>query len=179
MIPLPVIDTRDVLDSITIPVACPVSWDEMHGDHRTRFCDKCSQNVHDVSEMTAAEAVQLVTSGETMPCLRLFRRPDGRVMTTDCLTKRERAWKWLNRRSAWAAAVFAIIFLGCARPGEKIMGDICPPERPATAQGAAAKHDGEHTRNANRGADHAVSPSRMNAEERAAAPARHEAEATR
>src|SRR5438309_776684 len=99
MIPLP---TVDVLDSIAIPVACPVSWDDMHGDHRTRFCDKCSQNVHDVSELTRAEAMQLVTGGEQTPCLRLFRRSDGRVMTADCATKREWAWKWLHRRSPWA-----------------------------------------------------------------------------
>ena len=57
MIPLP---TLDALDSITIPVACPVSWDTMRGDHRTRFCDSCNQNVHDVSELTRSEAIQLV-----------------------------------------------------------------------------------------------------------------------
>jgi hypothetical protein len=130
MIPLP---TVDVLDSVTIPVTCPVSWDAMHGDHRTRFCDTCSQNVHDVSELTRDEAIHLVTGGEKLPCLRLFRRPDGRVMTADCLTKRERAWKWLHRRSAWAAALFALVFLGC-EPAAPIMGDPCPiPPDPAVA----------------------------------------------
>ena len=96
MIPLPVIDA---LDSITVPVPCPVSWDEMSGGDRTRYCDQCKQNVHDVSELTREEAVALVTAGEKVPCLRLFRRPDGRVMTADCLTRRERAWKWLHKRS--------------------------------------------------------------------------------
>ena len=46
MIPLP---TVDALDAITIPVPCPVAWDTMHGDDRTRFCDQCQQSVHDVS----------------------------------------------------------------------------------------------------------------------------------
>src|SRR5206468_4214709 len=54
MIPL------DVLDAVTIPISCPVSWDEMQGDHRTRFCDQCSQNVYDVSELSRAEAIELV-----------------------------------------------------------------------------------------------------------------------
>ena len=113
MIPLP---TIDALDSITIPIACPVPWDAMRGDNRTRFCDKCSQNVHDVSELTRAEAVQLVTGGDKLPCLRIYRRPDGRVMTADCATKRERVWKWLDRRSTWAAALFAVVFMaGCDR----------------------------------------------------------------
>jgi len=116
MIPLP---TVDVLDSITIPVACPVPWDEMHGDDRTRFCDKCSQNVHDVSELTAAEAVQLVSGTDKLPCLRLYRRPDGRVMTADCMTRRERAWKWLHRRSPRLAWLFALVFfVGCGKSVE-------------------------------------------------------------
>jgi hypothetical protein len=113
MIPLP---TLDVLDSMTIPVACPVPWDEMHGDDRTRFCDKCSQNVHDVSELTRAEAVQLLTAGERLPCLRIYRRQDGRVMTTDCMTRRERVWKCLHKRSVWAAWLFALVFFAGCEP---------------------------------------------------------------
>lgn len=133
MTPLAVVN---VLDSITIPSPCPVPWEEMRGDHRTRFCDKCRQNVHDLSELTAAEAVQLVTGGEKVPCLRLFRRADGRVMTADCMTERERAWKWLHRRSARAAALFALVFMGCTKPlgteGKPCVDDALPAhEAPA------------------------------------------------
>jgi len=111
MVSLP---TVVALDAVAIPITCPVPWDSMHGDHRTRFCDQCRQNVHDVSELTRAEAVELVTGGEEMPCLRLYRRQDGRVMTTDCMTRRERVWKWLHKRAPWAAAAFAMVFLqGC------------------------------------------------------------------
>lgn len=113
MIPLP---TVDVLDTISIPVACSVSWDAMHGDDRTRFCDQCRQNVHDVSELTRAEAVELVTAGEQVPCLRIYRRPDGRVMTADCSTKRERVWKWLHKRVPWAAVAFAFVFMAGCNP---------------------------------------------------------------
>ena len=140
MIPLPVIDA---LDAITIPVACPVSWDAMYGDHRTRFCNTCSQDVHDLSELTRAEALQLVTGGVQIPCLRLFRRPDGRVMTADCMTKRERAWKWLNRRSALAAALFALAFLGY-KSQSRTQGAVCWPKsnEPAAEQAIQAAADG-------------------------------------
>jgi hypothetical protein len=169
MIPLP---TIDVLDSITIPVACPVPWDEMHGDHRTRFCDKCSQNVHDVSELTREEAVQLVT-GEEKPCLLLYRRQDGRVMTADCTTRRERVWKWLDKRSAWVATLFALVFMGCTRPADHIAGDICPlPVLPSPTE-TATKHNDEQARRNNRG-DHTASVSRMGADAKAEAPVRHE-----
>src|SRR4051812_34089991 len=111
MVPLP---TVDALDTVTIPTSCPVSWDTMRGDHRTRFCDRCGQDVHDVSELTRAEAVRLVTRGGALPCLRLYRRRDGRVMTADCLGRRERVWTWLHRRAPWAAAAFALVFFaGC------------------------------------------------------------------
>jgi hypothetical protein len=170
MIPLP---TVEVLDSITIPVPCPVPWEDMHGDHRTRFCDKCSQNVHDVSELTSAEAVQLVTAGEKMPCLRLFRRPDGRVMTADCLTKRERAWKWLHRRSAWAAAVFALVFMGCTKPLDMTPGEPCmgvPPPLPSNTA-----HVDEHTTRAPTGGAHTARASGTVPATRTEASVRHEA----
>ena len=128
MIALP---TIDALDSIIIPVACPVPWDEMHGDNRTRFCDKCRQNIHDVSELTRAEALKLLSANDRLPCLRFYRRPDGRVMTADCTSRRERVWKWLHRRSTWAASVFALVFLmGCSSKPDCIMG--VPPPRPTS-----------------------------------------------
>ncbi len=62
MVPLP---TLDALDGLTIPTACPVLWDSMRGDHRTRFCDQCKQSVHDVSELTRAEVLRLVAAGRS------------------------------------------------------------------------------------------------------------------
>src|SRR5262249_5619973 len=123
--PLP---TIHVLDSISIPTNCTVPWDDMKGDGRTRFCNKCSEQVHDISEMTTAEALQLLNASSELPCLRILRRADGRVMTTDCpMTKRERIWKWLDKRSIWAASIFALIFLsGCENRPIRVTGDVCP-----------------------------------------------------
>ncbi|MBN9524056.1 hypothetical protein J0H58_37025 [bacterium] len=106
MVSLPTLDT---LDGLTIPTACPVAWDSMQGDERTRFCDTCSQNVHDVSELTRDEALRLVAADRPLPCLRIYRRPDGRVMTADCATRRGRAWKWLHHLSPWATTVFGLV----------------------------------------------------------------------
>ncbi|HEY3789172.1 MAG TPA: hypothetical protein VGL71_09970 [Urbifossiella sp.] len=104
----------NVLDSITIPSPCSVPWESMQGGGRTRFCTKCGENLHDVSELTRREAMILLNGGDKLPCLRIYRRADGRVMTADCLTKRERTHRWLRKRSAWAASLFAMFFLaGC------------------------------------------------------------------
>ncbi|HSQ56863.1 MAG TPA: hypothetical protein VLM40_14065 [Gemmata sp.] len=114
-IPLP---TLDVLDSIVIPTHCPVSWDEMEGDERRRFCKNCQQPVHDITALTSSEARALLSKPGKRPCLRIYRRTDGRVMTADCPANyRERIWRWLGRRSAWAATMFAFFFLsGCKTP---------------------------------------------------------------
>ena len=149
-IPLPVLD---VLDAITIPTPCTVPWDAMQGDDRTRFCGKCKQNVHDVSELTAAEAVRLLgasaVGADKLPCLRIRRRPDGRVLTADCpRTRRERVWSWLRRRSTWAASLFAVLFLGgCRDPREPaIAGGICLVSNPQTEVNEQDNklHDAEH-----------------------------------
>ena len=110
--PLP---TLDVLDSIVITTHCPVPWEKMEGDDRTRFCDQCRQPVHDISGLTTSEAAELVSRPGKPPCLRIYRRADGRVMTADCsANRRERIWRWLGRRSVWMASVFAFVFLaGC------------------------------------------------------------------
>ncbi|HSQ54700.1 MAG TPA: hypothetical protein VLM40_03065, partial [Gemmata sp.] len=53
----------------------------------------------------------------------IYRRTDGRVMTADCPANyRERIWRWLGRRSAWAATLFAFVFLsGCATRTQGVM----------------------------------------------------------
>jgi len=79
---LPVI--TDVVDRIEIPVPCTVSWDGMKGDHAVRHCGDCKQKVYNLASFTRAEAVQLLTAHSGRVCLRIYRRPDGTVLTADC-----------------------------------------------------------------------------------------------
>src|ERR1019366_8474260 len=98
--------------TITIAAPCPASWNKMKGDEQVRHCDQCEQNVYNLSEMSAAEAVDLIQKKEGHLCVRLYRRTDGTVITSDCpVGLRWRNWKWLRKRRAWAAAFFAILFL--------------------------------------------------------------------
>ena len=56
----------------------------MKGDDRVRFCDSCAKHVYNVAEMTAAEAVRVIEESEGHPCMNLYRRRDGTVLTADC-----------------------------------------------------------------------------------------------
>lgn len=115
----------DPLDSLTVAVPCTVPWETMTGDERIRYCRKCKLNVHDVSAMTRDEAVAFLfarVAGDNK-CVKFHRRPDGRVLTADCLE----AVRAIRRR-AWLAAAAVLGALGLAGA--------------AWARAAAADHDG-------------------------------------
>jgi hypothetical protein len=81
---LPVLDDKaipDALDLVEIPIPCEVPWDGMPGDERVRHCGQCKQNVYNVSAFTRTEAIKLLRS---RACLRIYRRPDNTVITSDC-----------------------------------------------------------------------------------------------
>lgn len=129
------------LDAVTIASPCTVPWDSMAGDERKRFCGQCRLHVHDVSQMTRREADALIESAGGRCCLRLWRRPDGRVITKDCGRVRlaiERKWMVVR---AVAAGLFAAIGLGaCAKrppylPPRHTIGAVValPPKAPDSA----------------------------------------------
>jgi hypothetical protein len=79
---LPVFNVApDALDLVEIPIPCDVPWDGMRGDEQVRHCAHCKQNVYNVSAFTRAEAMRLL---QGRACLRIYRRPDNTVITSDC-----------------------------------------------------------------------------------------------
>ncbi len=58
--------------------------------------------MHDLSRLTALEALRLVTEAESSVCVRLYRRSDGKVQTTDCTTGTERSRRRLRVLGAGA-----------------------------------------------------------------------------
>ena len=73
-----------MINRIEIPIPCTESWDAMRGDHAVRHCGACKQSVYNLASFTQAEAVALLTARSGRVCLRIFRRPDGTVLTSDC-----------------------------------------------------------------------------------------------
>lgn len=74
---------RSPLDDVRIASPCSARWDDMVGDERVRHCAACDKDVFHISGMTRAEAVALVTKRAGL-CIRMFKRADGTVMTSDC-----------------------------------------------------------------------------------------------
>jgi len=77
-----------LLDRARIASPCPAKWEDMRGDDRSRFCGKCDKHVYNVAAMPRLEAEvmlrEAVDRSADMPCLRIFRRKDGTILTADC-----------------------------------------------------------------------------------------------
>jgi len=74
---------RSPLDEVRIATPCSARWEEMTGDDRVRHCAACDKDVFNIAGMPRAEAVALLSKG-TSVCIRMFKRTDGTVLTSDC-----------------------------------------------------------------------------------------------
>lgn len=72
---------KGFLDSIEVKTPCLQSWNEMRGSDQIRFCDHCTKDVHNLSEMTRKQARKIVAQSNGGICVRYIRRPDGRIQT--------------------------------------------------------------------------------------------------
>jgi hypothetical protein len=121
-----------VLEKIEIATPCKADWNQMSGDERVRFCGLCRLNVYNLSGMSRADAEALVKKSEGKVCVRLFKRPDGTVLTQDCPIGIRIARK-VRRSVAFAAATIAgalglTAFFARPTNGESIL--VKPWERP-------------------------------------------------
>ena len=93
------------LEDIRIAKPCRADWERMTGDERTRFCGSCHKNVYDLSQLTREQAHQLIAETEGEVCVRLYRRPDGTVLTSDCPVGRRE----VTRPLWWSVAGFVAL----------------------------------------------------------------------
>ena len=127
------------VDSLRVASPCPKAWDDMVGDDRVRFCDQCSLNVYNLSELTPAETQKLISSAGGKLCGRLFRRADGTVLTKDCPVGLRAFRRRISRR---AAAAFATVLglsatIFAQQPSSKDK-DSCQPQIRVTKTQRAA-----------------------------------------
>ena len=115
-----------MLDRVELASSCRASWAAMAGDERVRFCAACGQHVYNLSAMTHEEASALLVGTSGDRCIRLYRRLDGTVLTSDCPVgdRRKR-----TRRLAVAAVAGGMLAAGViAAAGE---GGMDAPRAPA------------------------------------------------
>lgn len=94
------------LEHINVASPCPASWEAMSGDDRSRNCAQCDRSVYNIAGLSRKEASDLIQNREGRMCVRLHRRSDGTVITSDC-PKGLRAYRL--RVAKYAGAVLATI----------------------------------------------------------------------
>jgi hypothetical protein len=113
----------ELLSQVRIASPCPADWNEMKGDDKVRYCSECRLNVYNLSDMTSAEAEELLRSREGRLCVRYYQRKDGGVMTRDCPV----GLRAVRRRIAlaWSAGIAALWSLaGCTVRPDQITGQL-------------------------------------------------------
>src|SRR5512138_1048560 len=73
------------LNDVRINSPCQIAWETMTGNDRVRFCHQCELHVYNISAMNRNDAEAFLQEKEGRRCLRLYRRVDGTVLTSDCM----------------------------------------------------------------------------------------------
>ncbi|MDQ1920309.1 hypothetical protein [Massilia pseudoviolaceinigra] len=128
------------LHRIDIPLPCTASWDDMTGDHRVRHCKGCNKNVFNLSAMPAAEGAALIADNlDGDLCVRMNRRQDGSVVSSDCDDSARPAARqpWRGLPGIAGAALLALSAAACSTretPPEVAVtaGATVNPEPPVT-----------------------------------------------
>jgi hypothetical protein len=115
-----------MLENLAIAAPCTADWDQMVGDERVRFCRQCEKNVYNLSAMARDEAEALLAARESKMCVRLYKRADGTVLTSDCPVGVKRR----RRRRAVAGVVGGGLMAAgaalAALGGQRTMGSAVP-----------------------------------------------------
>ena len=124
-------------DNIKYEIAspCDQNWADMSGDDKCRFCSLCEKSVYNLSSMSSNEVTELL-AGDSNVCTRVFKRPDGTVLTEDCPVGLAQVRSHLKKKKFAAAALclVAILFSSLTVAGQKnvkgrmkIMGKMVAP----------------------------------------------------
>jgi ankyrin repeat protein len=91
---------KHFLKNLTIPSPCTADWNSMTGNEQVRFCEHCSFEVHNLSNMTRAQAERLVARSNGRLCVQYIQDPSGGPITLPVGQKLHR----ISRRVSQIAA---------------------------------------------------------------------------
>ena len=57
----------ELLSRFSVVSPCPISLPDMTGEDKLRFCQHCSKNVHNLSNMSKKEAAKVIRQSDLIP----------------------------------------------------------------------------------------------------------------
>ena len=120
-----------LLDTVKIASPCTAKWEEMVGDDRARFCSHCQKDVFNLSAMPKDEAESFIQTRTAEVCVRLYKRTDGTLLTSDCpvgvkRTRRRRATVAAVGGGLLAAGALLTAYMRATRQPDVMMGAMMP-----------------------------------------------------
>ncbi|MDX2108402.1 MAG: hypothetical protein SFY67_18560 [Candidatus Melainabacteria bacterium] len=131
-------DNETALSKVTLEKPCSQNWDEMVGDERERFCNKCSLNVYNLSSMTRDEAEEfLQVRNDGSVCLNYTSDAEGKVITDNVPRSlrplRDRLQPILRVVSSFVAA-FGLFATSVFAQEQRLGGKPCVPTKNQNTQ---------------------------------------------
>ncbi len=88
---------------------CPKVWAEMQGDERTRFCNVCNRQVHNLSMMTRHERRTLLSAEGESPCVAYFKHLNGTPVDVTSLSKTDPLKHLLTKAAALSLSTLSML----------------------------------------------------------------------
>lgn len=95
---------------------CSSAWEQMEGTARVRFCKRCQHQVYDFNAIELPEAEDIIFKMEAKKGATLYKRSDGRFLTSDCPVGAKSAQTRLLAIVGGALLVVALIAIAVMTP---------------------------------------------------------------
>jgi hypothetical protein len=96
--------------------ACPWSWEEQDSKERFRYCGQCQASIYNFDGMELPEAEALIFKRENRENAPLYKRADGKFMTSDCPVQVKQKRDRLSLIAIAAAVAIAFIAIVAIMP---------------------------------------------------------------
>jgi len=96
---------KNRLHPLAVTSPCSQDWNSMVGNDRIRFCEHCSLHVHNLSQMTRAQALRLAADSRGRLCVRYHSTPENEIVTRTA--QRGQLYQIGRRVSRLAAGAFS------------------------------------------------------------------------
>ena len=117
---------KDPLHRLTVSSPCSQDWNAMIGNDQVRFCEHCSLNVHNISQMTRAKALRLVETSKGRICVRYYRDTNGTVATRSVSPRLYQLGRRVSRVAAGAFSATLSLSAAVAQQPSALQPDSIP-----------------------------------------------------
>ena len=105
-----------------IAFKCPKVWSQMRGDEKTRFCDVCNRQVHNLSMMSGQERRELLTAEGESPCVAYFKELSGAAIDVTTLSDADPLKHLLTKAAALSLSTALSLLPSCTTLPEQSLG---------------------------------------------------------